>query len=189
MIQWHVFISVAKHYNPYSVNFASLLTALPQTIIPIQLTLLACIIAHMSHHRVFQKLFFSQQCYQTCDLRARLGYFWLPRRGKQSLTATLLLLTSWPRNVLKSGALRKIVNFLSIQGDFEPFQCQWADLFSIDRIKTSYGAIESDYPQLPELDNLSFFRLIGWFLVKLPQKTPKIRHLGVFLLDKKLGYF
>ena len=28
MIQWHVFLSVAKHYNPYSGNFASLLTCL-----------------------------------------------------------------------------------------------------------------------------------------------------------------
>ena len=35
--------------------------ALPQTVIPIQLTLLACIITHMFHHRVFQKLLFSQQ--------------------------------------------------------------------------------------------------------------------------------
>ena len=26
MIQWHVFNSVAKHYNPYSGNLASLLT-------------------------------------------------------------------------------------------------------------------------------------------------------------------
>ena len=26
MIQWHVFHSVAKHYNPYSGNFAPLLT-------------------------------------------------------------------------------------------------------------------------------------------------------------------
>ena len=26
MIQWHVFHSVANHYNPYSGNFASLLT-------------------------------------------------------------------------------------------------------------------------------------------------------------------
>ena len=26
MIQWHVFHSVAKHYNPYSGNFALLLT-------------------------------------------------------------------------------------------------------------------------------------------------------------------
>ena len=57
----------------------------------------------------------------------------------------------------------KIVNILSIQGDFEPFQRQWADLSSIDRIKMSYGAIVGEYPQLPELDNLSFFRPLGWF--------------------------
>ena len=48
MIQWQVFLSVAKHYYPYSVNFASLLTVLPQTIIPIQLTLLG--VHHRSHH-------------------------------------------------------------------------------------------------------------------------------------------
>ena len=42
-----MFLSVAKHYNPYSVNFASLLTVLPQTIIPIQLTLLR--VHHRSH--------------------------------------------------------------------------------------------------------------------------------------------
>ena len=81
-----------------------------------------------------------------------------------------LLLTSWPRNVLKLGASVKIFYFLSIQGDFEPFQCQWADLSSIDRIKTSYRAIEGDYSQLPELNNLSFFCPIGWFLDNLPHK-------------------
>ena len=59
--------------------------------------------------------------------------------------------------------LWKIVNFLSIQGEFEPFQRQWADLSSIDRIKTSYRAIKGDYPQRPELDNLSFFRPMGDF--------------------------
>ena len=115
------------------------------------------------------------QCYQTCGLGARLGYFWPPQCGQQSLTATLLLLgyfwlpgreMSWNR-----APLWKIVNFLSIQGDFEPFQRQWADLLSIDRIKMSYGAIGGDYPQLPELDNLSFFCPIGWFLVNLPHKN------------------
>ena len=115
------------------------------------------------------------QCYQTRGLGTRLGYFWLPRRGQQSLTATSLLLgyfwlpgreMSWYR-----ASLWKIVNFLSIRGDFEPFQRHWADLSSIDGIKTSYGVIEGDYPQLPELDNLSCFRPIGWFLVNLPHKN------------------
>ena len=49
---------------------------------------------------------------------------------------------------LNQVSLWKIVNFLSIQEDFEPFQRQWADLLSIDRIKMSYGAIVGDYPQL-----------------------------------------
>ena len=115
------------------------------------------------------------QCYQTLGLGAQLGYFWLRRWGQQSLTATLLLLgyfwlpgreMSW-----NQAPLWKIVNFLSIQGDFEPFQCLWADLSSIDRIKMSYGAIKGDYPELPELDNLSFFRSIEWFLVNLPHKN------------------
>ena len=111
------------------------------------------------------------QCYQTRGLGAWLGYFWLPGHGQQSLTATLLLLTSWPEMSWNRAPLWKIVNFLSIQGDFEPFQLQWTDLSSIDRIKTSYGAIKGDYPQLPELDNLSFFCQIRWFLVNLPHKN------------------
>ena len=32
-------------------------------------------------------------------------------------------------------------------------------------------AIEGDYPQILELDNLSFFHPIGWFLVNLPHKN------------------
>ena len=39
-------IQVALHHCPH---------ALPQTVITIQLTLLACIIAHMSHHKFFSK--------------------------------------------------------------------------------------------------------------------------------------
>ena len=114
-----------------------------------------------------------------------LGYFWLPGHEMSWNRVPCLVLScrftiQRPKSGIKqigfgvrnAGAvyLWKIVNFLSIQGDFEPFQRQWADLSSIDRIKTSYGAIEGDYPQLPELDNLSFFCPIGWFLVNLPHK-------------------
>ena len=81
---------------------------------------------------------------------------------------------------LNRASLWKIVNFLSIQGDFETFQRQWADLSSIDRIKTSYGAIDGDYPQLPELDNLSFFRQLGEFWLICHIKVPKMRQLGAF---------
>ena len=99
-----------------------------------------------------------------------------------------LLFTSWPRNVfLNRVSVWKIVNFLSIQGDFEPLQRQWADLSSIDRIKTSYGAIIGDYPQLPELDNLSFFRPIGWYLVNLPHKTAQNETVRCILAWWKIG--
>ena len=93
---------------------------------------------YISHGTSTVNTRFRRQCYQTRGLGARLGYFWLPRHVQQSLTATLLLLgyfwlpgreMSWNR-----APLWKIVNFLSIQGDFEPFQRQWADLSSIDRI-------------------------------------------------------
>ena len=119
--------------------------------------------------------FWQSQCYQTRGLGTRLGYFWLSHHGQQSLAATSLLLGYFllpgREMSLNRASLWKIVNFLSIQGDFESFQHQWADLSSIDRIETSYGAIVGDYPQLPELDNLSFFRPIGWFLVSLPHKS------------------
>ena len=104
---------------------------------------------------------------------ATFGLLWLP--GHEM---------SW-----NQAPLWKIVKFLSIQGDFEPFQCQWTDLSSIDRIKTSYGAIKGDYPQLPKLDNLLFFAQLGDFWLICHIKMPKIRHLGAFLLDEKLGYF
>ena len=77
------------------------------------------------------------QCYQTRDLGARLGYFWLSHRSQQSLAATSLHLGYFllPRREmsLNRASLWKIVNFLSIQRDFEPFQGQWADLSSIDK--------------------------------------------------------
>ena len=76
------------------------------------------------------------QCYQTRDLGARLGYFWLSHRDRLGY-----FLLPCREMSLNRASLWKIVNFLSIQGDFEPFQCQWADLSSIDRIKTSFGAI------------------------------------------------
>ena len=61
------------------------------------------------------------QCYHTRGLGAGLGYFWLPCRGQQSLTATSLLLTSWPRNVLKSGAFVKNCQFPDNSGGFWTF--------------------------------------------------------------------
>ena len=88
--------------------------------------------------------------------------------------------------------LWKIVNFLSIQGDFEPFQCQWADLSSIDRIKMSYGAIEGDFFFILNFRSWIIYRFssqLGDFWLNCHIKMPKIRHLGTFLLDKKLGYF
>ena len=131
------------------------------------------------------------QCYQTRDLGARLGYFWLSHRDQQSLAATSLLLGYFllrgRKMSLNRASLWKIVNFLSIQGDFEPFQRQWADLSSIDRIKTSYRAIVGDYPQLSELDNLSFFRPIGWFLVNLPLKSAQNETVGRILAWWKIG--
>ena len=133
----------------------------------------------------------SIQCYQTRYLGARLGYLWLSHRDQQSLAITSLFLGYFllPRREmsLNQVSLWKIVNFLSIQGDFEPFQCQWADLSSIDRINTSYGAIVGDYPQLPELDNLSFFRPIGWFLVNLPHKSAENETVGRILAWWKIG--
>ena len=79
---------------------------------------------------------------------------------------------------LNRASLWKIVNFLSIQGDFEPFQRQWADLSSIDKIKngikTSYGAIVgADYHQL-------FSAQLGDFWLICHIKAPKMRQLGAF---------
>ena len=103
MLQWHVSLSVPKHY-PYSGNFMmGMHHVLPQTIIPIQLTLLACIIAHMSYHRVFQKLLFSQKLWRFwasfntliplnelklilrdfyCSLAVKMPNFWGPKIDK-----------------------------------------------------------------------------------------------------------
>ena len=118
MVRWHVFHSVTKHYNPYSGNCASLLTCptVPQTIIiPIQLTLLACIIAHMPHHRVFQKLLFSQElwrfwaCFNTLipshwievdierllfSLAIKMANFWGPKIDKKVINSSTKCLIS-----------------------------------------------------------------------------------------------
>ena len=71
------------------------------------------------------------QCYQTRDLGARLGYFWFRAATFKALPllryfcATFDLLAA---ECLRNWApLWKIVNFLSIQRDFELFQRQWAD--------------------------------------------------------------
>ena len=77
--------------------------------------------------------------------------------------------------------LWKIVNFLSIQGDSEPFQRQWADLPSTDRIKTSYRHSE------PSKVIILNFR--SWIIYRFSTQCAQIRHLGAFLLDKKLGHF
>ena len=117
------------------------------------------------------------QCYQTHGLGARLGYFWLLRY----FWATF---TSWPwKNVFKSDVFVKNCQF---PVNF-PFQRQWADLSSVNRIKTSYGAIVGDYLQLPELDNLSFFCPIGWFLVNLPHKSAQNETVGRILAWWKIG--
>ena len=162
---------------------------------PAQCLLPGPLLSHFKYHKwekySLQALSQLKQCYQTCDLGARLGYFWLLHRDQQSLAATLLLLGYFllPRHEmsLNLASLWKIVNFLSIQGDFEPFQRQWADLSSIDKIKTSYGAIVGDYPQLPELDNLSFFHPIGWFWVNLPHKSAQNETVGRILPWWKIG--
>ena len=109
-------------------------------------------------------LTFAPRPAKPCRYFATLGYFLLPGREMS----------------LNRASLWKIVNFLSIQRDFEPFQRQWADLSSIDRIKTSYGAMVGDYPQLPELDNLSFSAQLRDFWLICHIKAPKMRQLGAF---------
>ena len=44
----------------------------------------------------------------------------------------------------------------------------------------SCGAIVGDYPQLPELDNLSFSAQLGDFWLICHIKAPKMRQLGAF---------
>ena len=71
------------------------------------------------------------QCYQTRDLGARLGYFWL--RAATFKALPLLCYFRATFDLLAAECLRnwaplwKIVDFLSIQRDFELFQRQWAD--------------------------------------------------------------
>ena len=62
-----------------------------------------------------------------------------------------------------------------------------ADLSSIDRIKTSYRAIEGVYPQLPKLDNLLFFCPIGWFLINLSHKNAQNQTFGRIFAWQKIG--
>ena len=72
-------------------------------------------VSKLTHHN------HNAQCYQTRGLGARLGYFWLPRCSQQSLTATLLLLTVWPRNVLNRAPLWKNCQFPVNSGGFWTF--------------------------------------------------------------------
>ena len=130
------------------------------------------------------------QCYQTHCLGARLGYFWLPRRGQQSLTATSLLLgyfwlpgreMSWNR-----APLWKIVN----SGGF------WTFSTSMNRFYRQLIGLRR-HTEPPKVIILNFrswiiYRFsaqLGDFWLIGHIKTPKIRHLGAFLLDEKLGYF
>ena len=117
----------------------------------------------------------SKQCYQTCGLGARLGYFWLSRHCQQSLTATLLLLgyfwlpgceMSWNR-----ASLWKIVNFLSIQGVLNLFNVNeqiYRQLIGLRRhTEPSKGIILNFRSWII----YHFFCPIGWFLVNLPHKN------------------
>ena len=92
-----------------------------------------------------------------------------------------LLLTSWPRNVLKSGAFVKIVNFLSIQGDFEPFQCQWADLSSIlpFRIRRATSV---------PLGKATKFALHHGKMSTTKHRAIQILHISMFQFTFKYGY-
>ena len=99
------------------------------------------------------------QCYQTRDLGARLGYFWIPRRDFQSLNryfATfVLLLTYLPRNVLEIGRLceklsiscqfRGILNFFNVNEQINH------KLIGLRRHIEPSKSFDSDYPQLPEV--------------------------------------
>ena len=124
-----------------------------------------------------------------CPIGLLLTFALRPAKPCRYFATFGLLFTSWPRNVFKSGVLVKNCQFPVNSGGFWTFSTSMRDLSSIDRIKTSYGAIVhvGDYPQLPELDNLSFFCPIGWFLVSLPHKSAQNEKVGRILAWWKIG--
>ena len=99
-----------------------------------------------------------EQCYQTRDLGARLGYFWLPLRLSKPyryFATFVLLLTYLPRNVLEIGRLceklsiscqfRGILNFFNVNEQINH------KLIGLRRHIEPSKSFESDYPQLPEV--------------------------------------
>ena len=96
MTQWRVFISVPQHYNPYSGNFAwhHRPHGQPQTIIPIQLTLLAVKVLGMLQHTNpyhwievdIERLLFS--------LAVKMPHFWSPKIDKQVINSSTKCLIS-----------------------------------------------------------------------------------------------
>ena len=119
-----------------------------------------------------------------------LRFTFAPRPAKpcRCLATFGLLFTSWPRMSLNRASWWKIVNFLSIQGDFEPFQRQWADLSSIDRIKTSYGAIVGWFSSTNSFKDLLHcssmnFGIIGLVETWLKDKPHDYFHLDGYSLE------
>ena len=75
----------------------------------------------------------------------------------------------------------KFASFLSIQRVFEPFQCPRSFFSSISEIKTSWKAINIDYPLHTEVNNLIVF-LPNWvILIILWRKITQIWEIGCII--------
>ena len=179
MIQWQVFLSVPKHYNPYSGNFtghASLLTCPTTTVIPIQLTLL-------SKHR-FSPVLPNPRL--RCPIGLLLTSTPRPVKPYRYFATFGLLLISWPRNVLKSPG--RLCEKLSIS-------CQFRGILNL------FNVNEQIYRQLiglrrhTEPSKVIILNFRSWIIYRFSAQLGdfwlicQARHLDAFCLTKNWATF
>ena len=97
-----------------------------------------------------------------------------------------LLLTSWLGNVLKSGPFVKNCQFRGILNLFNVNEQIYRQLIGLRRHTKPSKVINLNFRSWIIY---RFSAQLGDFWLICQIKMPKIRHLGTFLLDEKLGYF
>ena len=130
------------------------------------------------------------QCCQCRSLPAKLGYIEIACRRSKHCWVGGIKLGNFSSVCPRQLFFFKFASFLSIQGVSEPFQCPRTFSSSISGIKTSWRAINIDYPIHAEINNLIVFSAqFGNFDYFAAEKHPKFGNLGIWLLYKKWTTF
>ena len=129
------------------------------------------------------------QCCQSRSLPTKLGYFEIACRGPKNCWAGGLKLGYFSSVCLWQLFFFKFDSFPLDSESFEPFYVEEHSFSSISGIKTSWRAINSDYPLLAEINNLIVFPPNWVILVILRFKNTQILKIGCMIIWQKVNYF